>query len=154
MPRRIAARVGRWVDSESVYYYQAICYAAFIAAGVHAVVLSPPSAVSRAMGETADHVWTVMLIVCPLFTLTGRWVMRRHPAGLWLRLAGDMGCLTATAAYVAAVTQATWGRSASYAGWVSTAIGVCILGVIIRDIRLLRSVRARVRHLDDEDGVS
>ena len=89
MIRRILSRLGQWVDESSVTHYQTVCYIAFIVAGAQTVVWNPPTAVARAMGEAADTVWAVMLIVCPLLTLAGTWLMRRDVAGLWLRLAGD-----------------------------------------------------------------
>ena len=154
MIRRILSRLGQWVDESSVTHYQTVCYIAFIVAGAQTVVWNPPTAVARAMGEAADTVWAVMLIVCPLLTLAGTWLMRRDVAGLWLRLAGDIGCAAATFSYVAAVVQATWGANATFAGATTTAIGVCILVVIARDVRLIRSVRRRAWQLDDEQEVA
>lgn len=151
MIRRALARLGKWIDSEAVKYYQATCYLAFVAAGVQALLLDPPSTISRVLGEQIDFVWTYMLVACPLLTLIGTWVMFKDVLGLWLRLAGDVGCAVTCWAYVAAIMSATWARTASYAAWTSAAIGVCILGVIARDIRLLLAVAKVAKRLDEED---
>jgi hypothetical protein len=137
--RRLLRKLAAWIDSESVRHYQNVIYAAYLCAGVHA------------LGDAVDNAWTVMLIACPLISYAGIWARRHNLAGLWLQLAGDIGFAVATWAYVAAIVQATYAKQATFSAWLGAAIGLCAFGVIIRDVRILRSVTVRIRQLDRED---
>ncbi|MFH5211439.1 hypothetical protein ACHIPZ_25025 [Antrihabitans sp. NCIMB 15449] len=149
--RRLFAQLAAWIDSESVRHYQNIIYAAYICAGVHAIVSNPPGAVTRVMGEMFDAIWTAMLIVCPLLGYLGNWLRRHNLSGLWVQLSGDIGFTFATWAYVAAIVQATYAKNATFAAWLAAAIGLCAIGVVVRDIRLLRHVVVRMAEIDRED---
>lgn len=89
-----------------------------------------------------------MLIVAPLLAFFGTWLRKRNLSGLWVQLAGDLGFTFATWAYVAAIVQATYAKSATFSAWLGAAVGICAIGVVIRDIRLLRSVVVRMSELD------
>ena len=149
--RRLLRALAAWIDSESVRHYQNVIYAAYLCAGVHALIANPPSAVTRVMGESIDTIWTWLLIICPAISFAGLWVRRHNLAGLWLQLAGDVGFLFSTWAYVAAIVQTTYARNATFAAWLGGAIGLCALGVVVRDVRLLRVVTVRMTELDCQD---
>lgn len=149
--RRVLAVIAAWIDSESVRHYQNVIYAAYVFAGIHSLVSNPHTTVTRVMGETADTLWTWMLILCPLIAFAGMWVRRTNISGLWLQLAGDIGFAVATWSYVAAIVQATYAKQATFSAWLGAAIGLCALGVIVRDVRVLRTVTVRVNELNRED---
>ena len=142
--RRAWHLIGTWIDSESVRPFQYLVYAFTFGGGVQCIIMNPPGAVSRVMGDHFDTVWTLLLIVCPVLACLGAWWRRRNIAGLWVQLAGDAGFTLALWAYVAALVQATYAQSATFAAWLSASIAISGLGVTIRDIRLIRAVTAQM----------
>ncbi|WP_328439094.1 hypothetical protein [Nocardia puris] len=145
-------RAVRWVDAESVRHYQVIVYAAFACAGVQAISLgAPPPTIAAAMGEAVAVAWVAMLIGGPALTLSGLWLdRRRRPIGLWMQIAGDAQVTAAAAAYATAVTQATWADRATFAAWLSAAIAVCALAMVVRDIRRVVTAVRMVRQMEAE----
>lgn len=144
------ARLGGLVDSESVRAYQAIVYAGFLLAGLQTIWLgAPPTVVAQAMGDPVEKMWLALLIGCPLLTGLGYWA-RCRPGGMWLLVAGDAGTACATAAYVAAVLQATWAERASFALWNATSLTVCAVIILVRDLRRIRAVSRLVKEAEHE----
>lgn len=151
--RRAIAALLRWIESESIRPPQIVVYVGTICAGIQSAIMNPPTTVTRVMGEHVDAIWTAMLIVCPLLACIGMWRARSSIAGLWLLLAGDIGVLACYLAYIAAIVQSTWARSATFAAWLAAEIALCVIGVLVRDVLLLRAVTVRMHELDCEgDG--
>lgn len=143
-------RSGEEMNWTSVRLYQGIVYAAFLVSALQTIWLgSPPTAVAQAMGEGVEQMWLALLIACPLLLVVG-YRRRARLDGLWLLAAGDAGSFCATAAYVAAVLQATWAERASFAAWMATALSVCSLLVLWVDLRSIREMSRLVKEAKRE----
>jgi hypothetical protein len=148
--RRAWHLIETWIDSESVRPFQYLVHACTLGGGVQCIVMNPPSAVSSVMGDHFDTVWTLLLIACPLLACLGAWWRRRNIAGLWVQLAGDVGFTLALWAYVAALVQATYAQSATFAAWIAASLAISGLGVTVRDLRLIRAVTTQMHRLEQE----
>ena len=144
------SRWGRLLDAESVRPYQTTVYSAYIIAGLQNLAMGvPPGAVTQAMGHAIALIWSALLIIFPVATMLGLWISKRGwPSGLWMQTAGDLGVVWASAAYAVAIFQATWAQRASFAAWIAIAVGVCALGMVIRDVRRIRQAGRLVKRME------
>lgn len=144
------SRLGRMLDGESVRPYQAVVYASCAIAGMQSLITGlPPNVVTDAMGHVVAVIWSAMLIACPTVTALGLWMSRRGlPSGLWMQAGGDTGVAWAMAAYAVAIFQATWAERASFAAWLAIGVGVCALGMVIRDVRRIQQAGRLVKRME------
>lgn len=148
MPHR---EVLRLLDTESVRPFQVVVYYGYFGAGVQALWTGEvPNAVGQILGRTAHLGWVALLIACPLLTYLGMRLERRHPAGLWLQIAGGCGIAAASATYVLALAQTAYAGQATFALWVVLALMFCAIAIVARDIRKLRAVTLAVRRTAGE----
>ncbi|WP_280389323.1 hypothetical protein [Nocardia wallacei] len=136
---------------DSVKPFQVLVYAGYLAAGVHALIARrPPTAVSQILGPAAHFGWVTLLVLCPLLTYAGIPIARRTQRGLWLQVAGDSGIASASALYVAALSQTVYAGRASFALWVVLVLGICAGALVVRNVRTLLAVGRVVRSMNRE----
>ncbi len=144
-PRCDRLSLATLLDRGQVRLFQVVVYSAYILAGLQAVAVGgPPNAVAQAMGATAAHLWIALVITCPALALTGI-ALERRPIWIYAQVAGSAGIACATAAYVVAVIEATWARSASFAAWIAASLTICAVLMAWRDARRIRVVSRWVR---------
>lgn len=143
-------RLWGWIDTESVRPYQGIVYGCCIVAGLQSLIQGAlPGAVTQAMGPRFSVVWSVLLVVWPVATLTGVWLARHGiELGLWAQTGGDTGVSLTAAAYAIAIFKASWGLNASFAAWMAIAISLCAAVMVVRDIRRIRQFGQKVKRLE------
>jgi hypothetical protein len=145
-------RVANYIDGESVRGYQRMVYLALVCAGAQGLLLGQlPNAVADTLGPWFNAGWLVLLVLGPILTFIGSWSEPRHVVGLWLQLSGDSAVSAALLAYAVALGQTVYAGRATLAMWLGLALSMCALMLVVRDIRKLRAVAAKVRELDCDE---
>lgn len=72
---------------------------------------------------------------------------RNQYAGRQLQLWSNLGLTFALGAYVTAVVQASWLGRGLFAVYLAAGVSILTLCITIRDVRLLRTIRARAKEM-------
>ena len=156
-------KLGTNLFSSSAWHrvpFQPILYFFLWAATIRIVVVDDviPIPFKEELGESAETTWNILSLICPPLSLLSFWLMfrsllpRAALAGLWVRLAADVGQFVSLLTFHIANALATgWGdESAIYSRYINGAVLAFVLLLVVRDVwallitdRLARAISGR-----------